>query len=59
MFAQVPQPLVPLGRNLDGGVVRVARVLNDAAPAGGRGVVVAADVPEFPVGVSLEINACS
>lgn len=33
-------------------------VLHDAAPAGGVGVVVAADVFEFPVGVTLEVETC-
>lgn len=58
VFAQVPQPLVPLGWNFDGGEVRVAGVLDDAAPAGGRGVVVATDIAKFPVRVSLEVKAC-
>lgn len=57
-LAGVPQPLVPLGRNLDLAVVRVARVLHDAAPAGGRVRRVTADVAELPVGVALEVEAC-
>lgn len=57
VLAQVAQPLVPLWRDLDGGIMRVARVLYDAPPAGGSWVIIAADVAEFPVGVSLEIEA--
>lgn len=57
VLAQVAQPLVPLRRDLDVGIMRVARVLYDAPPAGGSWVIVAAHVAEFPVGISLEIEA--
>ena len=56
--AGVPQPLVPLGADLDLGEVRRARVGDDAAPALG-GVLCAAGVAEFPEGVALEVEACT
>lgn len=46
---------MPLRRGADVAVVRVARVLDDAAPAAGG--VVAAGVAELPVGVALEVKA--
>lgn len=53
--AEVAEPLVPLGRDLDVAVVGAARVVDDAAPAG-AGPVVAAGLAELPVGVALEIE---
>lgn len=55
-LAHVPQPLVPLRRDLHFAVVRRPRVLHDAAPAGEVGGSVAL-VAEFPVGVALEVEA--
>lgn len=53
--AEVAEPLVPLGRDLNVAVVGAAWVVDDAAPAGAShaGDVVAAGVAEFPVGVAF------
>lgn len=53
--AEVAEPLVPLGRDLDVAVVGAARVVDDAAPAaaGHAGDVVAAGVAELPVCVAF------
>lgn len=65
IFSHMPQPLVPLGRDLHGARVRASRVLDDpshadavAGPRIGHGSRLAVpEIVEFPVRVAIKVAA--